>query len=171
MTTIAFDGRYLASDSRLSAGNMICPSIQKIFERTVEDEKVVLAFSGDTDQAFYILQSEIWDVRKIENIDKINNKFKTKDDKLTVNFFLFPVNKDKTKDILFYHFVNNETAVFAFKGQYAMGSGQEFALGALKCDRNAIFAVKVASELDVYTDDKIQFYDFENEKLDISCLK
>lgn len=47
MTTIAFDGKSLCSDSLLSVGDMRLGSVQKVFKEVVEGRVVLYAGSGN----------------------------------------------------------------------------------------------------------------------------
>lgn len=147
MTTIAWDGSTLASDSQSTAGDAICSlREQKIFlppegeEWMVNGERVIaVGFSGDCGVEYEAL-----------NLMRDNLHYATS--LLPDSSFgalavvgrdhAYLISKDSGK-------VNASISLQV--DPYAMGSGGMIARAAMRCGKSAIEAVHVAIEMDVYS--------------------
>ena len=128
MTTIVFDGKTLATDSQITAGDVIVTSENKI---TKLNSGGFVAFTGNT---FYD-----------SSIAGYFNELLEK-----------PIIEDETTHGLFFdgarlwHF-DYKFRMFEVTGKYAIGTGREFAYAAMECGKNAIEAVEIACKFDVYS--------------------
>lgn len=141
MTTIAFDGKILASDSRMTSNNEIMRgNVNKISIR--KDYAFCLA---GTFAAFEPLVK--WFTKGAIEADfpslNMQYTFLVIDKKLKVTVYSSNNGSHKTK----------------YKAPIAIGSGQDFATGAMAIGANAKQAVKAASKLDIYTGGKIKSVD------------
>lgn len=154
MTTIAFDGRYVAADGRCTNGNMIVGKAHRklwLIKAIVrgKEEEVVLAGAG----AFE-------DLTVIKNWLEQGGDFFSQDPEATV-----PEIKPESVEGFI---VTQSGEVFSWEsGLVALeqevpamgGSGGIFAVSAMLCGKSAPDAIKVAMELDIATGGKILCFD------------
>lgn len=152
MTTIAFDGRYFASDTQMTLGMSRRDSqkTRKLFPDY--GNKRLFMFSGAL--AVYP-QLVHWHI--VENADP--SKYPNVQD----CSFTFVVYYANTKLLLVY---GPESAGFPLtdKAPFTMGSGSEYAHTALLCGKSAEEAIKITSQLDVYTNSSIEVFDADPKK-------
>ena len=152
MTTIAWDGRYLAADGRITSGNdvIMTDSSNKIF--IVKD--IIIAVCGSTADEEKLIQCIL------------SGENSTKED-LQANAIFIEKGKAFTcgtdKDGKYWQcstddFVNS------------MGSGQDFALAGMDTGMNAMDAVKLAIKRDVFSGGVITFFDTKNSKAIVHTL-
>lgn len=138
LTTIAFDGEYLAADGRVTIGSTVlsevCNKIYKLSGLYNGEQMLYAATAGDVDAA-----EDIIDYLRGDS----------------------PELKESKAQILLF----TEGSIYSYWGRrftkecdkyLAIGSGMEVALAAMKCGKNAKDAVKVASQMDIYTGGKIR---------------
>ncbi|HHR6050820.1 TPA: hypothetical protein ACS7Z1_000059 [Providencia alcalifaciens] len=150
MTTIAWDGKTLASDSQSQVGNMIVSkNEQKIFPATSEWSingypVKAIAIAGDSAATYEIINhlqkgllfdSEFSQITDFNLIAVIRADFA----------FVVSKNKDDTRAYI--------CDVFE---EFAIGSGDAYAMAAMKSGKTAKEAVEVAISLDVYSGGIVQ---------------
>lgn len=154
MTTVAWDGTTLASDSQSSSGDMVCTlREQKVFtppeneQWSVNGELVVaVGTAGDCGieaQLFGLMSKNL----------TFSTEFTPEPDftalAMTANGRAWIISK-KSGDA--------HASISLQLDSYAIGSGGLIALSAMRCGKNAIDAVKVAVELDLYSGGKVQSF-------------
>ena len=149
MTTIAWDGKTLATDSRATHGDVVeSDAIKKLFRiKSVRSNYVACAVCGDYVQALRIIEwvkSGMGD--DFPEIDK---------DRSTS---LICLKKDKTLDI---YRSCDKGFPLPVKEIYADGTGWELALGAMDNGATAAKAVKIAIGRDMHSGGKVQSYTFK----------
>jgi len=154
MTTVAWDGVTLASDSQASAGDAICTlREQKIFypsddERwTVNGEKIsAIGYSGDCGAEF-----EVQDLMRTGlNYKSVFNPESSFGAIAVIGSdraYLISKDTDKT-----------HASISLQLDSYAIGSGGMIARAAMHCGKNAVDAVRVAIEIDVYSGGAVQSF-------------
>lgn len=130
MTTIAWDGENFVADKQTTKGSLR-GSISKIYE--VRDG-FFIAGCGDMEEIALVID---W-IRK-------GSKKKNKPE-IDCSEFLLLDKKDKSC----YH-MSSKLVMIPSNIPAAIGSGGDFAMGAMLAGVNAIQAVEIASKLDVYT--------------------
>ena len=136
MTTICFDGKTLAADKQATYGNtpMPCSKIDK-FKR--KGKKYLIGAAGAVKDLTPIVQ---W----IKDGEKKEEKPSVDDD---MEFSVILVNENAEIkymcNSLFWHEMG--------KVQWSIGSGCDYALGAMKHGASAAEAVMIAASLDVNT--------------------
>lgn len=138
MTTIACDGKTMAADSRRCFGDMRFDDTPKIFRLR---DGSILGVCGTLQLAMM-------------RMDWLNNRGKPED---------YPAAKgDDSCDMLVLrpdgkieHYLEYSTPI-EVKAPIALGSGREFAMGALLAGKNAAEAVEIACQIDVYSGGPIQ---------------
>jgi len=162
MTTCAYANGVLASDSRITKGSTIC---QREAQKVFDGEKVMVAIAGSYAVCLIIVDWVLSGERSSERPDL--SDFKDHDIGVLV------VDK-KTKECWEYESVDLIPVPSA--EPMTLGSGDIPALASmitmqeLGCDMNPILAIKIASMVDVFTDDNIQFIDI-NPKEEIEVPK
>lgn len=155
MTTIAWDGETLASDSQSTNSDAISSlSEQKIFlprdaEWSVNGEKVVaIATAGDCgieDQLFSLLADNL----------TYKTEFTTECDfsaiAITSKGSALLINKDEGKV---------HASIWLRNESVAIGSGHMIARAAMRVGKTAVEAVQLAIEMDIYSGGDIQSYSF-----------
>lgn len=173
MTTIAYDGRFLVSDSCACIDDVILESTQqKIFHPGPEDTwtvygKPVLAigFSGS-------LTSLPW-VKDALNED-VTHKTKITPDATHLDFHIIVV----TEDGMAYGWAATRVpeenlefiSIIPLQGNFAVGSGCVFALSVMSIGRNAIDAVTAAIRLDPWTNGVLQVWELPSKKPVVSLF-
>ncbi len=131
MTTIAFDGKTLATDSLMTASGVRFGTVDKIFKL---NDGSVLAICG----AYSLAQPLIDWLNGIAEMPGY-------DADETISGILIPSDESHPLEI--------STKYYKFRAciPWAGGSGEAIALTAMKCGKSAIEAVKIACELDIYS--------------------
>ena len=144
MTTIAWDGKTLATDSLNTAdGIIISSTAQKIFLDI--GDYVAVAISGDTAAM----------IKFVEWLKEKQGKHPKADGAA------FCV--DRTGELSRVFPSDEELQTEIDPGFIAGGTGWEIALGALDAGKTAVEAVKIAIGRDVYSGGEIQSYTFNSE--------
>jgi hypothetical protein len=161
MTTVAYDGKFLVSDSRITAGSTVSLSpFQKIYTPEPGDYwevngVKVLAFgvSGNATTAEYIKE-------KLREGINFKTKFEEKDmifGSIIIdengNAYKWAVTKIRKRDEDRWEFLPMLPPI-------AIGSGQAFAMGIFAIGKNAKVAVKTACRLDKYSGGDLQIFQF-----------
>ena len=138
MTTIAYDGTTLASDSRSSMGTMIYEEdAQKIYTKV--GPFAVLAIAGDY-QAALDTMDLIGDFTKLEHIRNIPSE--EIGDVSLIGF---------TYDGKLWSYAGDKSCELRADRPFATGSGGEYALAAMDLGKTAEEAVLYASTRDMFT--------------------
>lgn len=150
MTTIAFDGRYMAADSRRTAQYyddtaeklIICP------ETPTSPLRIVSAAGSDS----LVAQIFLWfqqgaDPETAPKLDVITGGFIWEED----NFYYFDNNFYPTEDAI----------------PAANGSGSDFAMGAMLQGATAMEAISISIDLDPHTGPPILYVDTDLQLLEI----
>lgn len=147
MTTVVWDGRYLAADGQTTNGDMISSlETRKILElRKDNGEDIICAFSGlDVDVDLLIDRVVSGKVHKGEldaNLITIENGEAFLHGQCEKGYW-------KTKCTSDDH----------------IGSGRRYAAAAINCGKNAIESVEIAIKRDIYSSGQITYYDTDNPK-------
>lgn len=154
MTTVAWDGRTLASDSQASAGDAVCTlREQKLFyprdneEWVVNGERILaIGYSGDCGAEF-----EVQDLMRsgLTYASTFNPKSE---------FSALAVAGAGRVWIISKGTDNAHASISLQLDPYAIGSGGMIARTAMRCGKHAIDAVQVAIEMDVYSGGKVQSF-------------
>lgn len=149
MTTIVWDGKTLATDSRATHADIVeSDSVKKLFKiKSSRSNYLACAVCGDYVQGLKIikwLKAGMSD--DFPEIDK---------DRTTSVICL---REDKALDI--YRSVDKGFPL-PIKGLYTDGSGWELAMGAMDAGATAIEAVKIAIKRDIHSGGKVQSYTFK----------
>jgi hypothetical protein len=131
MTTIAFDGEILASDSR-STGNYIEDKTKKLFKQGNR----YYGFCGRVTTAYLFLQ---W------SNDRTKEKPRLEDD-----FEVIEIEKGKP------YYYDKNLVKTPSSIPCSIGSGCHLAMAAILCGKNAKEAVEIAKKLDENTGGKVQ---------------
>lgn len=161
MTTVAFDGRYLASDGRATSGDgfIVGREEQKIFPLTInlggEQREVVVGISGNaiTINSFIRYLQNGGDMFDPEEEFSL---FGTHPDPQNASIGVLMVSRDGQVDL-----ISEELVPFAAEYPLACGSGTPFATTAMSCGMNAVQAVYKAMEFDAYSGGKTRAFDTE----------
>lgn len=153
MTTIAWDGKTLASDGQSQVGNMIISTDkQKIFHHPYDEWRIngdvikAIGISGDTsciDEVIAKLRSGI--TYKTEFTSVVDFCLIG----VTGNGCAYGLSKDKD-DVL--------PSIFKVGDMFTIGSGDVYAMAAMKSGKTAVEAVEVAISLDVYSGGKVRYW-------------
>ncbi len=130
MTTIAYDGVTLATDSRVTSDGMVFGSVCKIITL---DNGGLLASAGDICLAHAVADWLNGNTDKPQVSDKPNYMGLLLDPKAAA--------MEITQDM----------NVFPACVPWAGGSGEAYAMTAMLCGKSAIEAVKIACKLDIYS--------------------
>jgi len=144
MTTIAYDGKIIAGDGRITAGaTIIGGDCKKLLYVQTTAHRCIVAFAGDlvvktrfNNWVAGGMTAKGW--AELELDDGEFEAFVT------------------TKDGILYFSDSKHPVEYA--APCATGSGMDFALAAMKAGKNAVEAVELASELDIYTGGEITAY-------------
>jgi hypothetical protein len=144
MTTIAWDGFTLASDSKISNGNHVFGYGEKIHKL---NDGSYLAAAGAQDVVYAV-------------IDWLNGgeKPEIKDDDSFIGLIV-SVDED---GIATGTEISNKLRKWPACTPWAGGTGEPFALTAMKCGKDAREAVRIACEMDPYSGGQIySMHDFD----------
>lgn len=165
MTTIAFDGRYLAADGRMTRGGVICSAevkktrvIQAIIRG--EEAEVIVSGAGSWNNIYAVIE---W--------MKENDVFDTSAD---LQRPVFPDYGDQPgyadHDVFFITQDGELYCLDAFcrpspyPAPFAEGSGFPFAMTGLSLGQSAVEAIRTAMKLDTGTGGQITVFDTEEWK-------
>lgn len=152
MTTIAWDGKTLASDSQSQVGSMIVSkNEQKIFPATskwsINGHPVkAIAIAGDnaaTHEIINHLQEGLLFDSEFSQITDFNLIAVVRDG------FAFVVSKNKG---------DTRAYIFDVFEEFAIGSGDVYAMAAMKSGKTAAEAIVVAMSLDVYSGGEVHSF-------------
>ncbi|SUE95774.1 proteasome subunit beta [Ectopseudomonas mendocina] len=152
MTTVAYDGRFLAADGRSTLGNLISgKAVKKIFQLLTcangVQVQAVLAGAGSF-QTVNIVKSHLErnDLFESELIPEIEpGSFQG----------LLVLETGEVYDL------EDKLVPLPAEIPVAIGSGTDYAMAAMVMGKSAPAAVEVACELDVYSGGKIAVFDTE----------
>ena len=139
MTTIAWDGKKLASDSLSTSGNM---RLSGDCIKTKRIGKYRVAFTGDNAPAFHFFESFLKDEMELGDLtyDPVSPSV---DD-----FSLMVIEDEKESCMVF----NSSTGYWdEFFAPISIGSGSKYALGSMYSGCDADKAVEVACMLDTHS--------------------
>lgn len=155
MTTLAWDGRHLAADGRLTSGDLILTDDDCKISIT---NNMVIAFCGSTSD-YKMLSDAI-----------ANNENKSGKDLGSSALFL--ESADSCALFSCSTTSNGEFWKCSCEGfNRAIGSGGAFAITAMDTGLNAMEAVKMAIMRDIYSGGTIRYFDTENPNLGIQVYE
>lgn len=152
MTTVAYDGRFLAADGRSTIGNLISgKAVKKIFPMTIiangAEVQGVLAGAGSfqtlTIVKNHLERNDLFESELIPEIDP--GSFQG----------LLVLETGEVYDL------EDKLVPLPAEIPAAVGSGTDYAMAAMVVGKSAVAAVEVACELDVYSGGKISVFDTE----------
>lgn len=144
MTTMAYDGRYIAIDSRITCGSWISTDD---FDKTVETDEWVVFWTGDLDKKEDFILAFL-------NNGKVNEPAKT-------SLFAFNKKSEKLFDVFSQECVILKSPI-TFKD--SRGSGSSHAITAMDFGAGAIDAVKAAMKRCNCTGGTIRCFDTKTKK-------
>lgn len=151
MTTIAYDGKTLVSDSQSSIGDLKYEAdCQKLFPDV--GPFVVLGVAGSYQDCMDIIEV-ISEYNKINHIRSLD--FKELDWKAEMIGI--------THEGQVWHYSGNRSFELRADVPYAVGSGADYALGAMAVGATATEAVLAAAKLDLYTNEVLQVAEIKLE--------
>lgn len=153
MTTIAYDGKTLASDSQTTQdGIRLSNSAVKIFARGVDDD---WAIEGKRVAAFGIAGN----LHAANDLRRAMSSFAGHHAgdpfEVGVTFAFIAIAEDRTVFVGGKYSDDNRSWVVEAQAPVAVGSGGDFALGAMAAGVPAEEAVRIASKFDVGTNDSV----------------
>lgn len=162
MTTIAFDGRYMAADGRCTTGEGM---IVGTHERKIEaftmvyggrEYEVVMGGSGSA-ISLKALVNWLKSGGDLMDPESEFSLFGLHPDSSTINVGLILRFKDNPQTYL----LTEELVLFETEHPVAAGSGAPFARAAMACDLNAVEAVRKAIEFDCHSGGTMTCFDTE----------
>lgn len=152
MTTIAYDGKTLASDSQSTQGNIrVSNSAVKIFSATHRD----WAVEGKRIVAFGVA-GNLHAANDLRNAMETFAGHKAGDPFAKgVTFAFIAIAEDRTVFVGGKYSDEDRSWVMQADAPVAVGSGGDFALGAMAAGAKAEDAVRIASKFDVNTNDSV----------------
>ncbi len=151
MTTIAWDGQLLAADSQLSIGDTPVHGHAKLFAlRRMSSMHMLVGISGCQPRGWDLVREFCahWKTIQIDpNLAALQPL--TGEHQATVMVAVLKPADRVTHRMFLVTRDGGVTDMTARK--WAIGSGADYALGAMGAGANALQAVRVAAELDVYT--------------------
>ena len=143
MTTIAWDGKTLAVDSRATSDRtIVTDKCQKMFLGVAEYAAVVICGDEHDGRSFVEWLSSGGDMPKGEECSLIA----------------------VTKSGKAYRYISSSKIAHKIKAPYADGSGWIIALASMDAGLCAVDAVKAAKKRDVYTGGRVVYYCIEEEE-------
>jgi ATP-dependent protease HslVU (ClpYQ) peptidase subunit len=136
MTTIAYDGKTLAADTLVTSGDHKFGTATKIHKL---DDGRVIAASGTSD---FIHAVVTW----LNGGDKPEMK---EGDRF-LGIVVYPSGEAKE--------LSEQLRLFPACIPWATGSGEAYALTAMKCGKNAREAVEIAIQIDIYSGGQVDTY-------------
>lgn len=150
MTTIAWDGKMLASDTLACAGT-VKDFQSKIFPL---GDYAICGFAGESQIGRLVMR---WLIdTQCRNIHTgVGAPLITKDDDFSMLLVLR--DDEKTTAYTLYHLQSRCVGIpIMARRYYAIGSGREFAMATMRLGFDAKMAVKAAIELDPYTGGEVE---------------
>ena len=150
MTVIAWDGKQLAADRRISFGNLSGGRV-KIFRLLDHNLKHILvgACGSSSDSQDFLH----W-ISAGQKIEDWPTHLKEKDNTFSAMVI------DKDKQIYLYEASPHPTVIE--QPFWAIGSGRDFAITAMHCGKSAYEAVEIAVIYDVYCGNGIDCLEFKS---------
>ncbi|WP_338805098.1 hypothetical protein WDV76_08725 [Xenorhabdus griffiniae] len=154
MTTVAWDGISLASDSQSQTDNLICStSEQKIYTPengdrwAINDNEIVaIGTSGDCGA-----EDELID--KLRNGINYNTEFSP-----LIEFYAIAIVCTEHAYLIYKNKDSTHASISKQREPIAIGSGGVCARAAMQCGKNAIDAVEIAKSMDVYSGGETQVF-------------
>jgi ATP-dependent protease HslVU (ClpYQ) peptidase subunit len=164
MTTIAYDGRFLSADMQHTFGgtSRYQQPRSKIKRIRFGDRRFVTALSGTEPGALVLIE---WYVFSRGGRDvagyPLDAPALTEDRQANVLIAeLFPDGQHKVVH------VSSNGAVYEATGPYAIGSGTDFAEGAMAAGAPSFTAVEIAAKFDVFTGMGVEAVDLKDHPRD-----
>lgn len=159
MTTIAYDGNTLVSDSMSSIGELRYEEdCQKLFPNV--GPFAVLGVAGSYQDCMDIIEA-ISDFNKIDHIRNLDFK------ELGWKAEMIGV----TYEGQVWHYNGNRSFELRSDLPYAIGSGGDYAIGAMGHGASAQEAVLVSARYDLYTNDRLQVAEIKfNQETEVETL-
>lgn len=161
MTTIAYDGRYVAADGRMTRGGIIC-------EANVKKLHVISTLLRGEAQEVLVFGAGSWNgIYTIIEWMKTNDVFDTNPELMRP---CFPPDEDGDVSVQDVSFITKDGQMWCLDKQSrpapygapaADGSGLPFALTAMVMGQNAVEAVRTAIKLDTGSGGEITCFDIE----------
>lgn len=147
MSTLAFDGRYLAADTLLCNGHARLGEVQKL--QRLRGARWLYGGAGNSQD---VLAVERW-IHQYGFTDEQRPK-------VAENFVALAYNIDKK---CLYELEDNllPQPVTAAE-HWAVGAGYQFARAAMACGKNAMEAIEVAIHFDLYTGGHVEYFDTQD---------
>ncbi len=161
MTTIAYDGESIAADSRMVQGeSLIVPrGVEKIRLIRAEGSRYVAAISGLPGLGMELVQHHIAG-RTLGGMSRLFCPT-TRSEGDTASAIV--AHLDAQGGVRVYSVDAAGLATEITKGAFAIGSGREYALGAMASGASASDAVEVASKFDVFTGGPVRSVSLESD--------
>lgn len=148
MTTIAWDGKTLAGDRQVTSNSSRVTEVTKIAKRK---DGALVGACGETCTASAFIR---W---FLDDEQGPKPELKTHTPECNAGAIVIrPNGKAEAHDQFGWHPIETK--------YYAMGSGDAFAIMAMRLGQSATKAVKLASEFDVYTNSKVNSVSLEKKK-------
>ena len=149
MSTIAWDGKILAADRKMTCGNLqeICSKITRLENGTI------LAWAGGSAEGLALAE---WFSRGAD--PSIYPAFQADKDRFTSLIVIHP------DGVGFEYEQTHVPLPLAGRAVVAWGSGMGYALGAMAMGANAIEAVEIASQFDPRSGFGVESYSIEDEE-------
>lgn len=130
MTTIAWDGTTLASDWRVTAGS----STSNVFKIQKVSKSEWLAGAGNI-----VSVQKLMDYMRDKSPDKVKPSVKG------CHFMLLDTLEGKC------YYMDSKLVKVECRGKWSVGSGADYARGAMEAGKTAVEAIVITSRLDAYT--------------------
>lgn len=160
MTTIAFDGRYLAADGRMTRSEIICSS-------NVKKSRLITAIIRGEEQEVLVFGAGSWNgIYAVMEWMKQNDVFDI-DPELMRPAFPDDGDGPSRQDVSFItrdgelYSLDAQSRPAPYEAPYADGSGFPFAQMALTLGQNAVEAVRSAIKMDTNSGGEITCFDTE----------
>lgn len=138
MTTIAWDGFNLVTDSIVTNGDHVFGKIKKIHK--IKNGSWFAA-AGPVDFVYAVIEWLNGGEKPIKNENE--------------NFIGILISTDEDGYAIS-HEISNQLRMWPACIPWAAGTGESFALTAMRCGKGAVEAVRIACEMDVYSGGEIQ---------------
>lgn len=161
MTTIAFDGRYLAADGRMTRENIICSdNVQKI--------RLVTAIIRGEQQEVAVFGAGSWSgIYAIMEWMKQNDVFDINPELPRPSFPADPDGHYASQDVAFVtksgelYCLDDQSRPAPYEAPFGEGSGFPFAQMALSLGMSAPDAIRQAIKMDVNSGGEVQVFDVQ----------
>ncbi len=140
MTTICFDGITLAADKQCTIYNTPT-KVTKIYKVVEDGDTFLYGCAGNATEAYAF---HLWTIGELEQRPKLSN------------IQIIMIDYEKTV------YIADKNLIYLpiQSKKWAIGSGGDYALGAMYAGKTAKEAVKIASQLDVYTGNAVDTLTF-----------